>query len=202
MLFRSLKITIDVLTSMYSNDNIDEFFIMSNDKDMTPLLNTIRANKRNVAVITTGSAYNPAICEFADNHIALEKICEEEVEHRIIDGVATNYWKKFETYVAGQIANYGDTNKYSHSELSYVLKNEIRYSKIMKYELASIIKDFYDNGKVFFYGYTYGTKSCIGFAPISQRQALIDFGIIQETDVIENYDIQSVIDDLYDNASR
>lgn len=72
----------------------------------------------------------------------------------------------------------------------------------MKYELASIIKDFYDNGKVFFYGYTYGTKSCIGFAPISQRQALIDFGIIQEADVIENYDIQSVIDDLYDNASR
>lgn len=200
--YADLKITIDVLTSMYSNDNIDEFFIMSNDKDMTPLLNTIRANKRNVAVITTGSAYNPAICEFADNHIAFEKICEEEVEHRIIDGVATNYWKKFETYVAGQIANYGDTNKYSHSELSYVLKNEIRYSKIMKYELASIIKDFYDNGKVFFYGYTYGTKSCIGFAPISQRQALIDFGIIQETDVIENYDIQSVIDDLYDNASR
>ena len=46
----------------------------------------------------------------------MEKICEEEVEHRIIDGVATNYWKKFETYVAGQIANYGDTNKYSHSE--------------------------------------------------------------------------------------
>lgn len=200
--FADLKITIDVLTSMYSNDNIDEFFIMSNDKDMTPLLNTIRANKRNVTVITTGSAYNPAICEFADSHIALEKICEEEVEHRIIDGVAESYWKKFETYVAGQIANYGSTNKYSHSELNYVLKNEIRYSKVMKYELASIIKDFYDSGKVFFYNYTYGVKQCIGFAPISQKQGLIDLAIIQETDIIENYDIQSIIDDLYDNASR
>ena len=50
--YADLKITIDVLSSMYSNNNIDEFFIMSNDKDMTPLLNTIRANKRNVAVIT------------------------------------------------------------------------------------------------------------------------------------------------------
>lgn len=200
--YADLKITIDVLTSMYSNDNIDEFFIMSNDKDMTPLLNTIRANKRNVTVITTGSAYNPAICEFADSHIALEKICEEEVEHRIIDGVAESYWKKFETYVAGQIANYGSTNKYSHSELNYVLKNEIRYSKVMKYELASIIKDFYDSGKIFFYNYTYGVKQCIGFAPISQKQGLIDLAIIQETDIIENYDIQSIIDDLYDNASR
>ena len=44
--FADLQITIDVLTAMHLNDNIDEFFIMSNDKDMTPLLNNIRYNKR------------------------------------------------------------------------------------------------------------------------------------------------------------
>ena len=44
--YADLKIAIDVLNSMYTNDNIDEFILMSNDKDMTPLLNTLRLNKR------------------------------------------------------------------------------------------------------------------------------------------------------------
>lgn len=200
--YADLKITIDVLTSMYSNNNIDEFFIMSNDKDMTPLLNTIRANKRNVAVITTGNAYNPSICEFADSHIALEEICKEDVEYRIIDGIADNYWNKFEAYISRQLAEYGATGRYIHSELIYVLKNEIRYSKVMKYELATIIKELYDTGKVFFYNYTHGAKQCIGFAPVEKKQELIDLGIIKETDIIETYDIQSVIDGLYSDALK
>lgn len=187
---------------MYSNNNIDEFFIMSNDKDMTPLLNTIRENKRNVAVITTGSTYNPSICEFADSHIELEEICAVEVSHKIIDDIANAYWKKFENYINTQISNFSNTGKYTHYELKYVLTNEIRYSKVMSYELATIIKEFYDTGKIFFYNYTYGTKSCVGFAPTSKKADLISKGIIKEEAIIEAYDIQKDIDDLYAKALR
>ena len=192
--YADLKITIDVLSSMYSNNNIDEFFIMSNDKDMTPLLNTIRANKRNVAVITTGSTYNPSICEFADSHIELEEICDVEVTHKIIDDIANAYWNKLESYINAQISNFGVTGKYAHYELKYVLTNEIRYSKVMSYELATIIKGFYDD--------KYGTKPCVGFAPISKKADLISKGIIKEADVIATYDIQKDIDDLYAKALR
>ena len=200
--YADLKITIDVLTSMYSNDNIDEFFIMSNDKDMTPLLNTIRANKRNVAIITTGATYNPAICEFADSHIALEDICKVESEHKIIDDIADNYWKKFEGYVTKQIAEYSNTKRYTHTELRYVLTNEVKYSKVMDYELATIIKGIYDDGKIFFYNYTYGTKSCVGYAPVGSKADMITLGLIKESDVIAQYDIQKVIDTLYANALK
>ena len=200
--YADLKITIDVLSSMYSNNNIDEFFIMSNDKDMTPLLNTIRANKRNVAVITTGSTYNPSICEFADSHIELEEICDVEVTHKIIDDIANAYWNKLESYINAQISNFGVTGKYAHYELKYVLTNEIRYSKVMSYELATIIKGFYDDGNIFFYNYKYGTKPCVGFAPISKKEDLISKGIIKEADVIATYDIQKDIDDLYAKALR
>ena len=200
--YADLKITIDVLSSMYSNNNIDEFFIMSNDKDMTPLLNTIRANKRNVAVITTGSTYNPSICEFADSHIELEEICDVEVTHKIIDDIANAYWNKLESYINAQISNFGVTGKYAHYELKYVLTNEIRYSKVMSYELATIIKGFYDDGNIFFYNYKYGTKPCVGFAPISKKADLISKGIIKEADVIATYDIQKDIDDLYAKALR
>lgn len=200
--YADLKITIDVLTSMYSNGNIDEFFIMSNDKDMTPLLNTIRANKRNVTVITTGSAYNPAICEFADNHIALEEICQEEVEHKIIDGVAESYWKKFETYITKKISDYKNNGNYNHYGLNYALSNEIKFSKVMNYELATIIKEFYDKQQIFFYSYIYKSNSYVGIAPSSKQQDLLSLGIIQSADIIPTYDIQADIDRLYSDAQK
>ena len=77
-----------------------------------------------------------------------------------------------------------------------------RYSKVMSYELATIIKGFYDDGNIFFYNYKYGTKPCVGFAPISKKADLISKGIIKEADVIATYDIQKDIDDLYAKALR
>nr|WP_325258820.1 NYN domain-containing protein [uncultured Oscillibacter sp.] len=200
--YADLKITIDVLTSMYSNNNIDEFFIMSNDKDMTPLLNTIRANKRNVVVITTGENYNPTICEFADKHITLESICSEEVDHKIIDTIANSYWKKFEAYIAKKIADYSVTKNYSHYGLNYAFSNEIKFSKVMNYELATIIKEFYDKKQMFFYNYSYKSNSYVGFAPSDKQQDLLSLGIIQPTDIIATYDIQADIERLYSDAQK
>lgn len=202
--YADLKITIDVLTSMYSNNNIDEFFIMSNDKDMTPLLNTIRANKRNVAIITTGENYNGSICEFADTHITLEEVCDIGVEHKIIDDIANSYWEKVSRYIDGQIKDYSIKQKYVHSELKYTLTNELKYLKIMGYELATIIKEIYDRGDIFFYNYEhsskYGTKVCVGFAPTNQKADLIALGLVDENRIIENYNIQDDIDNLYSKA--
>lgn len=200
--YADLKITIDVLTSMYSNNNIDEFFIMSNDKDMTPLLNTIRANKRNVSVITTGSTYNPSICEFADSHLSIEEICSTEVEHKIIDDIASAYWKKFENYSNKQMREFASTGNYTHSGINYVLTNEIKFSKIMSYELATIIKGFYDTGDIFFYNYTYGGKSYIAFAPSSNKNEMISKGIIKEEAIVPAFDIQKEIDALYVKALK
>ena len=67
---------------------------------------------------------------------------------------------------------------------------------------STIIKGFYDDGNIFFYNYKYGTKPCVGFAPISKKADLISKGIIKEADVIATYDIQKDIDDLYAKALR
>ena len=42
---------------VYLNENIDEFIIISNDKDMSPLINTIKANKRKAVLITANDNY-------------------------------------------------------------------------------------------------------------------------------------------------
>lgn len=197
--YADLKIAIDVLTAIYSNDNIDEFFIMSNDKDMTPLLNTIRENKRNVAIITTGDAYNQTICEFADRHITLEEICKNEIDHQIIEDIANDYWGKYLSFINKRIDEYV-APKFSHYEVQYNISNEMAYTKIMSYELATIIKGFYDEGKIFFYNYTYGMKQYVAFAPTERKADMVVKGIIEEKDIIENYDIKSVADDLYSKA--
>lgn len=200
--YADLKITIDVLTSIFSNNNIDEFFIMSNDKDMTPLLNTIRENKRNVTIITTGSSYNQSICQFADNHIDLDEICSVEVSHKIIDDIAVAYFTKLENYLNQQISKFDDAAKFNHTGLEYTLTNEVKFTKIMSYELATIIKDLYDNHKIFFYTYTHGTKDYVGFAPVSKKTSLLERKIIKPEDEIDQYDIQKHIDEMYANVSR
>lgn len=200
--YADLKITIDVLTSMYSNDNIDEFFIMSNDKDMTPLLNAIRENKRNAVIITTGQAYNQSLCEFADRHITLEEICDVKDAHRKLDDTANQYWKNFESYVANQVTQYPTTNDYNHYGFDYNLDTQSKYHKIMKYEWAAIIKEFYDAGKVFFYNYWYGKDCYVGMAPTSQKETMVSHGILRENNIIATYNIDKVIGDLYSKALR
>ncbi|MBD5559044.1 MAG: NYN domain-containing protein [Clostridia bacterium] len=198
--YADMKLTIDVLTSMYSNDNIDEFFIMSNDKDMTPLLNTIRANKRAVALITTGDAYNPAVCEFADTHVTFDEICSEVVEDRVIDRIADNYWRGFKSYIASQLLQHEETGVFGHQGLTYVLKNQIRYHKVMQYELASILKDLYDADEIFFYYYTFKDNEFVGFAPTERRQELLDKELIREEDIIPDFDLAGEVEILYSEA--
>lgn len=196
--YADLKISIDVLTSMYSNDNIDEFIIVSNDKDMTPLLNAIRANKRNVYVITAGTEYNHTICEFADEHLTLEKICEEDVEYLIINDIKDKLWNAFFKYINEKLAEVGTETEYKHYSLEYNLKNLFTYCKIMSYEGLYIFKEFYDENKIIFYKYEYNGKTHIATIPSEKKDIFISKGIIKEEDIIDNYDIQSKIDTEYD----
>ena len=195
--YADLKISIDVLTSMYSNDNIDEFIIVSNDKDMTPLLNTIRANKRNVCVITAGDEYNHTICEFADEHITLEKICEIDLEHLIIDDIKDKFLKNYNEYINDKITKQQSGSDYSHYALDYNMKNSVGYYKLMSYEMFNIIKKLYEEGEIIFYTYTYKGKSNVAIIPKDKKQFFLDSAIIEEKDIIDDYDIDNRIIEEY-----
>lgn len=199
--YADLKLTIDVLASMYSNDNIDEFFIMSNDKDMTPLLNIIRENKRSVTVITTGTAYNPAIRQFADHHVSLEEICSGEVGgSTVLDTIAENYWSRFVEFVTRQLEFSTDPAEFKHCGLDYVLASQIRHAKVMKYELATIIRELQMKGQIFFYYYMYRDDPYIAFAPTDRKQQMLDMGLLREEDLIPDFDMTARIHDLYEDA--
>lgn len=200
--YADLKISIDVLTSMYSNDNIDEFIIVSNDKDMIPLLNSIRANKRNVCVITAGEDYNRSICEFSDQHITLEEICETETKHLIITDLKDKLWQNYYSYIEDKIGNYANENKYSHYALDYNTKNSVGYLKLMSYEILTIFKELHDEGKIIFYTYDYRGEDVVAIIPTDKKNFFLDNSIITEDKLLSDYDIDSKIENEYNKFTK
>ena len=200
--YADLKISIDVLTSMYSNNNIDEFIIVSNDKDMIPLLNSIRANKRNVYVITAGEDYNRSICEFADQHISLEEVCKTEAEHLIIDDLKDKYWRSYCSYIEDKIAKHQEGEEYSHYALEYNIKKSVSYLKLMSYEIFTIVKELYEEDKIIFYTYDYKGKDVVAFIPADKKHYFLDNRIIEDKKIITSYSIDEEIEAEYDKYAK
>lgn len=195
--YADLKISIDVLTSMYSNNNIDEFIIVSNDKDMIPLLNSIRANKRNVCVVTAGDDYNRSICEFADQHIDFDEICKTEVDHLIINDLKDKYWNNFCIYINEKIAKFEKGESYKHYAINYNIKKSMSYLKLMSYELLNIIKELYSERKIVFYTYIYNTTETVAMIPSDKVKFFVDNSIVQKEKIIDNFEIDKEIEKEY-----
>lgn len=203
--FADLQITIDVLTAMHLNNNIDEFLIMSNDKDMTPLLNNIRYNKRKVSVITVGNKYNDAICSFSDEQIKYENIIEESVENLYIDTLQEKIKKNLDSYLSKNKSAFHENNvanekeattsvKFKHTGLEFFCENQARMHCLMLYEVYNCINNIVQNNDYLFYTYKYGSKSCIGICHASEREILKD--ICKEEDFFKP-NIAKMRDDLY-----
>ena len=195
--FADLKLAIDVLTDMHNNNNIDEFIIMSNDKDMTPLLNSIRYNKRKVSIITTGETYNKAICAFADEQIKYEDIISVDYENLLIYQIQEGIYRNIEAYFEKNWTDYKETGKdFKHIKLENYCKNQVRYSKIMEYEVFNCLyelgRSIKNEERILFYNYYDKYKNVyVGIAPNIKRDEMIRDKIITENDIFE-YNIEKV----------
>lgn len=192
--YADLQITIDVLNAMHINDNIDEFIIMSNDKDMTPLLNSIRYNKKKVSIITTGDDYNQTICSFADEQISYEEIIKENIDKLIIKSIEDKIYSNLNSF-AGK--RYDEIKKtYLGILMDYYVKGLFRTVNLMEYEIYNCLKSLYEENKIFVHEYTYRGNTCLGVITDEMKDILITEGVILETDIKE-YDFEAKISELY-----
>ena len=182
--YADLKLTIDVLNSMYSNNNIDEFIIMSNDKDMTPLLNTIRENKRKATVLTTGENYNKTICSFSDEQIKFEDIMVTECESLDVESIEANFIDGIKNFLIAKYADYkseSSTKPYPHYGIEYNIEKQSSHFNLMDYELA---------GKVL-----------VALTLKSLKSDFLSSGIIRNTDIVD-FDINKFVLDTYDKYNK
>ena len=198
--YADLKITIDVLNSMYTNSNIDEFILMSNDKDMTPLLNTLRLNKRKASVITTGNEYNNAICEFADEQIKFEDIVKTTCEKNLLVVDTENkFFDNIVEYINTGIKEFEcseETNRYykKHYNVEYFLDSQSKYYQIMQYEMLNMIRNYLKSNKIVLYKNKIKGVTYTGILPVEQKDYFLSSNIIKEDDILD----ASIIDDMVD----
>lgn len=199
--FADLQITIDVLNAMHLNDNIDEFMIMSNDKDMTPLLNNIRYNKRKVSVVTVGNKYNDAICSFSDEQIKYEDIIKTSIENPYIEILEAkieknlvNAFDKYKTF-------YDGTKPFQHMGLLHFVDIQIKSCYLMIYEVYNCLKNLKDNRKILLYNYNYRGKEYIGICPYGVKKYLIDTHNMTEDDFISG-NLEKTVEEHYSKYKK
>lgn len=201
--YADLKIAIDVLNSMYTNDNIDEFILMSNDKDMTPLLNTLRLNKRKASIITTGDEYNNTICEFADEQIKFEDIINTQYDKNLlIKDIDDKFYLNIEDFVKNGINEYElstEENKYykKNYNIEYFLESQARYYQIMQYEILNMIKNYCDANKTILYQNKVKGAQYTGILPSKYKDYFLSHGFIKEDDILDVSKINDLLKEKY-----
>lgn len=69
-----LMLTVDTLTCLHKNPNINVFVIVSSDRDMIPLLKAIKYENKIAYVLSTKNGFNPVVSRYADYHEYLEDL--------------------------------------------------------------------------------------------------------------------------------
>lgn len=191
--YADMQIAIDAINDMYLNQNIDQFIIMSNDKDMSPLLNTIKSNKRKSILLTVGDTYDYALCNVPDEHISIDEIFSVDYEDNL-------YITRYENRILGNISKfYGEPPYNRKLELEYCIRNQMCHNHIMKYELLNIFKLLQEKNQIFFFHYMYNGKECTGVAPTTVQSNCSEDEFINNEDIF-NYDFGSQITNLYDKV--
>lgn len=197
--YADLQISIDAINDMYLNHNIDEFIIMSNDKDMSPLLNTIKSNKKRAILLTVGETYDYALCNVPDEHITLDNILEKVDDstlyiHHIEDKVHEN----IQMYVKEQLNLFTRKEEFKKFELNYAVDNQVKFKHIMDYEMYNIFQILYESGRIFIYKYEFRGKIYYGVASSDLKQEMMDKEIVKEEDIQKNFDFDYYINKCYE----
>lgn len=199
--YADLQITIDALNDMYINDNIDEFIIMSNDKDMSPLLNTIKLNKRKAILLTVGTNYDFALCNVPDEHIILDDILKIELDGNLyINHLEQEIEENLEKYARSNL-DYAIKSKsvFKHIEINYYVENQVTYSSIMEYELYNILKQLYEEKNILIYQYVYRSAYYYAILPSIYKEEAIDQEFVTEYDIAHDFDFNCLIDRSYNS---
>lgn len=199
--YADLQITIDALNDMYINDNIDEFIIMSNDKDMSPLLNTIKLNKRKVTLLTVGDNFDFALCNVPDEHITLDDILSIELDDNdlYITRVEEEVQENLENYARSNLDNAINNNSnFKHIEVKYYVENQDTYSSIMEYEIYNMLKILYEKNIIFIYRYDYRNCDYYAIMPTAYKDEALSHNVLTLEDIVEDYDFDSLIKKSYE----
>ena len=204
--YADLKITSDLLEELYENSNIDGFIIISNDKDMTPLIKIIKRYKEFVYLFTNKDCYDSTLKNFPDELFILEdevlNIANPKESEKEYKKIQDNFILSLEKY-------YDDTftkQKNPTRSLDYILESNIKYFKLPEYELLSHIKNAIEEDKLIVHEYTYSSKTYRTICPDSKKDICISSNYIEEKNILDKTQaiefLEKEIEKIYSNLKN
>ncbi len=196
--YADLKISTDLLEELYENSNVDGFILISNDKDMTPLIKAIKRYKQFIYLITDDNNYDKSLNNFPDKHIMLSEIIKIGDVDVLIDDVKDEIVESLHKYSLKKLTEFNSGSGYNpHTGLEYYIGKTHSYFKIPKYEFLNLLKILYEEKKLCLYNYSSNGKSYVGLIVNSLKNDFISNKVFQETDVKNNFDFDILINKLY-----
>lgn len=199
--YADMQLAIDVLNQMYLNSNIDEFIIISNDKDMTPLINTIKANKRKVALITANECYDSLLNYIPDKLYKIDDIingrdnvaCKIEEDEKSIIELFDKYCQdKVNEAIASATA-------LKHPEMEYTINNYVKRFHIMKYEMVNIFAKKIKEEQIIVYNYTYKSNRYKAFITRKALDSALENNKINSADIFKTFDSDGWLAEIYNS---
>jgi uncharacterized LabA/DUF88 family protein len=195
--YADIQIAVDAMEQM--NDQfVDGFIIITNDKDMSPLIKKLRKNKEFVWLITTKKDYDRNLLRFPTGHDFLENILRIDIniqddEYQFIN-VKTEILESLKSYIK---KFYIDSSKEPNVGVDFYINNSLTWTKFFDYEIIRNLWLLEKEGEVLIHKYTYldrrnNSQSALGIIPKEFVSYLPNF------QHVPNHFNEIMIKDVYD----
>lgn len=190
--YADIQITTDAMEAVYNNQSIDIVVIISNDKDMTPLIKSLRKANTEVYLILFKENFDRVLLEFPTKYFFIEDILSIELSD--IENTQDAIHKNICEYMDKQ--NSGKSTPFLYS-LENCMNSLSGYFKTFEYEIIRIFSLLEKENKIFMYKYKKGTgKEYIGISTSKYESLYSSFADFTITK-ITGYFTETVIKEYY-----
>ncbi|HDX9630587.1 TPA: NYN domain-containing protein [Bacillus cereus] len=153
--YADIQITADVLEQVYSNKNLDCIIIISNDKDMTPLIKTARKVKDNVSLVLFKSNYDEVLLACPNQHFFIDDILEIKIDE--VNGLKEEIKNNLSNYIQKDFIDQGKVPPCI--SLERYVESTVKWHKIFEYEVIRLLSLLEKEGDIVIHKYTIGSSN-------------------------------------------
>ncbi|MGI2295938.1 NYN domain-containing protein [Paenibacillus sp. GXUN7292] len=142
-----IQITVDAMNEVFQNNLIDGFVIISDDKDLTPLIKSIKKKKGFVHLITS-LTQNSNLLATPTDHSTIDEILQVQVQST---DLATDIYNNLNGHIKKDFIDKGLTPPLVSFER--ILENYIGWYKVFDYELMRLFEKLESQNKIIIHKY-------------------------------------------------
>lgn len=200
--YADVQITADAVELVHTNENIDCIFLISNDKDMTPLIKAVKKTNVAINLVLFKDNYDNVLLEYPNAHFFIEDILDIELEQSKVTKIKEDICDNLVKYMDSKNPP-GATTPFLYS-IEKFMESSVSWFKLFEYEVIRNLSELEKENKIFVYTYQMNGsgKEYIGISITKHEQLYITSGVKHKVTKVSNYISQQVIQSYYDKYNK